>query len=57
MKIDISKAYDKVGCKYLSSSILKLGFDERLVNMIMLCFTFIKYSMALNGAKFGLIFP
>lgn len=37
LKIDISKAYDRVDWTFLEKIMLKLGFAERWVKMIMMC--------------------
>ena len=37
-KIDISKAYDKIDWGFLKRIMLKLGFDSRWVDVMMLCF-------------------
>ena len=46
LKIDISKAYD-----------LKMGFEGRWVDWIMLCVTTVKYSIQVNGGLVGPIQP
>lgn len=37
MKLDMAKAYDRIEWHYLRCIMLKLGFNEHLVNLIMKC--------------------
>ena len=46
LKIDISKAYD-----------LKMGFEGRWVDWMMLCVTRVRYSIQVNGGLVGPIQP
>lgn len=57
LKIDISKAYDRVDCIYLKLIMLQLGFNSRWVDMIVLCVSTVRYFVTLNGEKFGPITP
>lgn len=42
LKIDISKAYDRVDLKYLKSIMLAMGFREKWVDWISLCLQSVK---------------
>ncbi|XP_060195177.1 uncharacterized protein LOC132624410 [Lycium barbarum] len=53
IKLDMAKAYDKVSWPYLCAVLRKLGFDEKLVDLV---FRFISnnwYSLVLNGGRYG----
>lgn len=53
LKIDLSKAYDRVEWPYLKEIMLKLGFDIKLVNLIMNCISFPNFSILINGEQRG----
>ncbi|XP_019190614.1 PREDICTED: uncharacterized protein LOC109185072 [Ipomoea nil] len=45
LKLDMAKAYDRVEWPFLRGMMLALGFDERWVDLIMLCVTSVSYSI------------
>ncbi|KAL0342717.1 UNVERIFIED_CONTAM: hypothetical protein Scaly_1934300 [Sesamum calycinum] len=53
LKLDINKAYDRVQWSFLRHVLLRLGFENDFVNLIMLLVTSVSYSLTLNGTKFG----
>jgi hypothetical protein len=57
VKLDMSKAYDRVEWNFLENMMMKLGFDQRWVNLIMQCLTSVSYSVMLNGEPTGYIKP
>ena len=57
VKLDMSKAYDRVEWDFLKIMMLKLGFDRRWVHLIMQCLTTVSYSVILNGEPTGYIKP
>lgn len=57
LKIDISKAYDRVDYGVLEQMMLKLGFRKRRVDLVMMCVKSIHYSVLVNREKVGPIFP
>ncbi|XP_056860054.1 uncharacterized protein LOC108829850 [Raphanus sativus] len=57
IKTYMSKAYDRVEWNFLSALLLKMGFDERLVDLIMCCVTSVSYQVLVNGQPRGRIQP
>ena len=50
LKIDLSKAYDKVSWTYIHMLLIHLGFGIALVRWIMCCVTTVSFSVLINGA-------
>ncbi|KAL0442131.1 UNVERIFIED_CONTAM: hypothetical protein Sradi_0152000 [Sesamum radiatum] len=57
LKLDISKAYDKVKWLILKKVMIKLGFPLSFVNFVMTCVSTVSYSFIVNGHQFGSITP
>ncbi|KAL0433399.1 UNVERIFIED_CONTAM: hypothetical protein Slati_2674200 [Sesamum latifolium] len=55
LKLDISKAYDRVEWCFLERVMVRLGFHQRLVSLIMTCVSSVSFSFLLNEAFSGLI--
>ncbi|KAL0406036.1 UNVERIFIED_CONTAM: hypothetical protein Slati_3917500 [Sesamum latifolium] len=53
LKLDMTKAYDRVEWSFLRHILLRLGFECGFVNLITLLVTSVSYSLAFNGAQFG----
>ena len=49
LKLDISKAYDRVEWIWLEKIMQKLGFDNKWCALIMKCVTTVSYSVKING--------
>ena len=56
-KLDMSKAYDRVEWLFLEKILLKMGFQESWVRMIMECITTVSYCILINEEPQGLIRP
>jgi hypothetical protein len=57
LKIDISKAYDKVDWGFLRGMLERLGFSSQWINWMMLCVSSVNYSVLVNFEKVGPIYP
>ena len=57
LKLDISKAYDRVDWNYLKRRMLEMGFCQKWIKWMMLCVTTVSYEVCLNGSSIGPIFP
>ncbi|XP_073278711.1 uncharacterized protein [Primulina huaijiensis] len=57
LKIDMSKAYDQIDWGFLKLILLKLGFDDKWVAIMMLCVTTVQYQIRINGNLVGPIIP
>lgn len=57
LKFDVSKAYDRIEWRFLKKVLIKWGFVNSIVELIMLCISSVSYSFVLNGSQFGSIIP
>lgn len=53
IKIDLSKAYDRVEWTYLKEIMIKLGFNILWIDLILKCITSASFSILINGEKKG----
>lgn len=49
IKLDMSKAYDRVEWAFLEKMMLRLGFSSQWVHMVMNCVTTVRYRIKVNG--------
>ena len=49
VKLDMSKAYDRVEWDYLHGCLSKLGFDLVWISSVMRCVTNVRYAARVNG--------
>ncbi|KAL0011163.1 hypothetical protein SO802_006271 [Lithocarpus litseifolius] len=57
LKLDISKAYDRVEWHFLHRIMEKLGFPTIWIDRVMSCVTTTSLSILINGKPYGLIHP
>ena len=55
VKLDISKAYDRVDWNFLKGIMLKMGFNHRWVHLALEIVTTTSYSVLINGQPKGFI--
>ena len=53
MKLGMSKAYDRVEWALMKAIMMRLGFHERWIMLIMMCVSTVSYSMLINGELKG----
>ncbi|KAH9656688.1 reverse transcriptase domain-containing protein [Citrus sinensis] len=57
LKLDVSKAYDRLEWNFLEQTLEKLGFSQQWISLIMRCISSVSFSVLINSAVKGLIKP
>jgi hypothetical protein len=57
IKLDMSKAYDRVEWHFLESMMVKISFCQEWIDLIMKCISTVKYRIRVNGALSQQIIP
>ena len=57
IKLDISKAYDRVERSFLRDMMQRLGFDREWIKLIMKCICTVKYQIKVNKDVTDIMYP
>ena len=57
LKLDMSKAYNRVEWRFMEKMLVKMGFCDLWVKLMMECITTATYSILINGEPRGHIVP
>jgi hypothetical protein len=57
LKLDLTKAYDRVDWNYLERVLLRLGFHSKWTQWIMACVTTVRYSVRFNNVHLDSFVP
>ncbi|CAM8943394.1 unnamed protein product [Rhodiola kirilowii] len=57
LKLDMSKAYDRIEWRYLKLLLMRFGFEDRWVNMILNYVSSVRYAICTNGKITSLFGP
>ena len=53
LKLDVSKAYDRLEWNFLEHMLFKFGFNETWIARILMCIKSVSYNFIQNGEVFG----
>lgn len=57
IKLDMSKAYDRIDWDYLQKIMMKMGFSDRWIDRIIKCVSTVTYSFLVNGKPTEIVTP
>ncbi|XP_062014134.1 uncharacterized protein LOC133730589 [Rosa rugosa] len=57
LKLDLSKAYDRMEWVFLRKVMNRFGFPQRWIDMVMACVTTVRYSFLVRGKPRGIVVP
>jgi len=57
LKLDISKAYDIMDWEYLKEVMIKMGFNQKWIQWMVMSIEFVDYSVLVNGEHVGPVIP
>ncbi|XP_019184158.1 PREDICTED: uncharacterized protein LOC109179042 [Ipomoea nil] len=57
LKLDMAKAYDRMEWPFVEQMLRRLGFDDRWVQLVMLCVRSVRYKVLINGRPSEEIVP
>jgi hypothetical protein len=57
LKLDISKAYDRMDWDYLRDVMVKIGFNNKWIHWISMCVESVDYSVIVNNEPVGPVIP